>query len=379
MESEGPDRRLLAKLAIGALATLGIGAMLRPADPGVEAPISLTESPTLRTLSRRNQFRDMAEFAAEQVGVVAPHLVYLPELGRSGVRWRSGDSAVTAGDDDASVALAPVTGADSGAVPATILGVELDQPRWVLVVARTSEGGIVSSIGLSSGVVPTTCNGREQPALLLSTPLPRPLGGAGVFDLDGSLLAVVAACGQSYAALPAGDIDTALEDSRTADRSAWGVELGELDSLSRREFQADSGAPVVAVTLAGAGDRAGLRPGDVVLNPEMLDAVPDSAAALQVIRSGRVVRLPPPPPADSTDALGVDFTPAASGVEIGVIGAHSPAERAGLRPGDRVIRLGSLEHPSRDAALRALRAAGSEPLYVVFRRGRQERGSFLLP
>ena len=377
MGTESLDRRRLTKLAVGAIAILAVGAMLRPADPAAEVPISMTESPTLRVLSRRGQFRDMAEFVAEQVGAIGPHLVYLPMAGRSGVLWRTADSAVTAGDGHA-VQIVEIDAAEGGATPVSSAGAPTDAPRWVLLAARTPEGGIVSSLGLSGGVVRLACGEREQPALVVSAPLGRPLAGAGVFDLDGTLLAVVAACGRGYAALPVGDIEAMRRAPETGAVRAWGVELGALDSAAQRAFGADSGAVVAAIALTGAGDRAGLRPGDVVLNPEALETEPDSTTAVQVIRAGRSLRLNAPAPAAPGDAFGIELTAPEEGVEVLEVAPDSPAERAGIRPGDRIIRVGELERPSREIALRALRATG-EPLYVVFRRGRHERGTFILP
>jgi hypothetical protein len=373
-EVAGPDRRRLAALAAVAVAVLAAGALLRPDDATIEPPVSLTESATLRALSRRATFQDMTDFASERIGLTEPYLVYLTSLQRSGVRWGSADSAVTAGDS-LPVVLAPAE--DSGAPPPTGAAALLSTPRWVLIAARKANGGIASSIGVSGGPVRVPCGEREQPALLLSVPLNQPLAGGGVFDLDGTLVGIVARCGEGYAALPVTELEAALHSAEPEASRVHGVELAELDSLSRRHFRADSGAVVVAVALAGPGGRAGLRPGDVILDPAEFAAMPDSLPGLAVLRAGQIVR--PRPAAPSSADAGLTLATEPEGIEIASVAPDSPAARAGLHPGDRIVRLGQVERPSRQSVLRALSTRADAPLYLAFQRDGDERGTFLRP
>jgi hypothetical protein len=376
-EAAGPDRRRLTALALGALAVLGVGALLRPDDPTAEPPISLSESATLRSLSRRAAFQDMAEFAAERVALVERFLVYLPDLDRAGVLWRSRDSAVTAGGDSLPLRLVGATAGDSGAAAVAGLAGRLKDPQWVLIAARQAGGGLASSVGLSGGVVRLRCGEAERPALLLSVPLSPPLAGAGVFDLDGALLAVVARCGPGYSALPVTEIDAALRSTEGRPTRVLGMELAELDSLSRRYFRADSGAVVVAVAMGSPGKRGGVRPGDVILDPAALAAPSDSTRTLALIRGGQVVRVPLATDPAAGD-LGLELAEP-EGIAVAQVTPGTRAARAGLRAGDRILRLDGVDRLTREAVLQALGTESAEPRYLVFRRDGDERGTFLLP
>ena len=69
---------------------------------------------------------------------------------------------------------------------------------------------------------------------------------------------------------------------------------------------------------------------------------------------------------------------AAEPLDLAAVTPGSPAARAGLRPGDQIVRLGSLPRVTRATVLAALRRADG-PVYLVFRRGEWERGVFLFP
>ena len=80
-------------------------------------------------------------------------------------------------------------------------------------------------------------------------------------------------------------------------------------------------------------------------------------------------------PADS--ALGLAFPAVAAGLELAGVVSGSLAERAGLRPGDRIVRVDGLEHPTVAQVRRALGGTDTGPVYLVYQRRNRERGVFL--
>ncbi len=389
-----PNARYVLPLAIGAAIVLAGGALLKPAEPTATPPVSLTESSTLRALSRRGDFRSMAEFIAERVAAAGSHLVYLPALGAGGVVWDSAGTAVSAGQDEMPVVAVPFAGTD-GTAPAVSAPAGLLADRgWVLLAARQADGTIASSIGMYGGEVRERCADEEYRVMVLSVPLGPALAGGGAFDLDGNLRGVVSRCGEGYAVLPREEVARALRLRGSSDSPAigsLGLEVAALDPLAQRYFAADSGVLITGVALGGRGAGAGLRPGDVVLaaNSQVIRAPrdlatltvpsPGSGPTLTLFRAGRVRRVPIPEagPADST--LGLALPAAAAGLELASVVPGSPAERAGLRRGDRIVRVNAFEHPTVAQVLRALRGTNAGPVYLVYQRRNRERGVFLRP
>jgi S1-C subfamily serine protease len=69
--------------------------------------------------------------------------------------------------------------------------------------------------------------------------------------------------------------------------------------------------------------------------------------------------------------------PSPRGVLIAKVLEGSAARSAGLREGDRMLRLGDIAVTSRASAQRLLAAAGGKPTFIVFERDSVERGVFI--
>jgi S1-C subfamily serine protease len=238
------------------------------------------------------------------------------------------------------------------------------------------------------------CATEDYRVMVLSVPLGPALAGGGVFDLDGNLHGVVSRCGEGYAVLPREEVARALRlrgSSDSAGGRSLGLEVAALDPLAQRYFAADSGVLITGVELGGRAAGAGLRPGDVILAADsqvirtpgdlatLAAPSPGSGPTFTLFRAGRVHRVPVPEakPADST--LGLAFSAVGAGLELASVVPGSLAEHAGLRSGDRIVRVNAVEHPTVAQVYRALGGTDTGPVYLVYRRQDLERGVFLRP
>jgi serine protease Do len=250
------------------------------------------------------------------------------------------------------------------------------------------------------------CGGRESSEYVIGVPVSDAFAGGGVFDLAGRLLGVVVRCGARMAALPIGEVRRLLADGDSlASRMVvrFGFASRPLDTLARAYFRADSGALVTEVMLDGPADRAGMTPGDIVLQ---IDGVSSNASVpaslgerratvdshVVVVRRANSTRTQRLVIADRSTRgpdghngdLGISIaaTRAQPGVVIGAVRRGSTADSAGLRAGDRLVRVDGVEVESVVAAQRLLRAARAgerHTRFIVFDRESVRRGALLQP
>ena len=358
-----------------------------------------TQSAALQQLSQEGQVRRLSSFLDERARAVAALVEYVPSSEASGLRWRNGDTLITTSRARPIVALSA-----SGDATRSALVVASDSMRgdWALVVARRADGGFVSTAGVVGGRVPTRCDGYDIREYVLGVPLPDAFAGAGVFDLEGRVIGIVAQCGSRLAALPVGEMRKLLSDPQSLGmrlRTRFGVVVAPLDSVARSYFGADSGLLVMSVDDGGPADRAGWMPGDVIirvdgdtLGTEIVAPEIDSIAAVDshvvvIRRDGalRTTRLTRGTSAasrsDAGNDLGVSLGRPAStrGVAIDAVRPGSPADSAGLHAGDRLIRIGKTTITSAAAGQRLLDRRGltDSATFVVFERDSVSRGTWL--
>lgn len=394
------SRRYLATLALAAFAILSVGLLIRrrllPTDRSPATPPS--EASALQQLTQEGQLRRMSQFLAERVSAVAPQVEYRPEAGAAGVRW-GGDIVLSTLPGRPLVALR-ASPADSARPPIIVAAGDSVRRDWVLVVGRRADGQLLSAAGLAGGRLIRRCAGRDVEEYVLGIPLHDHFAGGGLFDVSGRTLGVVVRCAGGVAAIPAREVTRLLADTGSASqraRDAYGLLLAPLDERARSYFAIDSGLLVTEIRRGGPADVAGLRAGDVVVAiderrvvaAEDIAALDTTAAPAGGHRIARrranaiaTVRLAAPGGESSADAaaangdLGISFAPAAlaRGVPVAGIRPGSVAAAAGLRTGDRLLRVGDASVASPVAAQRLLVAPRGGPLFIVFERDSVERG-----
>jgi S1-C subfamily serine protease len=211
---------------------------------------------------------------------------------------------------------------------------------------------------------------------VLSFPLDERLAGAGLFTIDGRLVGLVARCPSDLAAIPAHEVERLLAESTSPERrlhdslGVVAVAFASLDSASRAHLAADSGLFVTAVRRGGPADDAGLGAGDVLISADARTLVRRRGRSVDTLRLTETVA--------ANSGVGIDVTPpsAPRGVPIAAVRAGSAAAAAGLRAGDRLLRVDGTPVASAADARRLLDGR-TPPRIIVFERDSVERGVLL--
>ena len=276
----------------------------------------------------------------------------------------------------------------------------LDRRYWLLTVALRPDGRVISRVGLYGGYTTSTCGEFRFREIVAGDAPTAAFAGGGVFDLAGRLAGVVVLCGDRVAVAAVADVERALLVANAFDarlRRRYGFRVGGLDSLAQAYFRADSGVMVAEVWNGRGADAAGLRPGDVITAVDdapvrgSTDLMPltrtgNSSHRLTLLRAGRPVTLslngaaPPDtgtgagPPAGSGIAIASQI-----GATIEQVAPGSAAARAGVAPGDRVLRLGAIQDPTPAQLRLRLSRPLTAPIFLVVERDGRRRGVFLQP
>lgn len=246
---------------------------------------------------------------------------------------------------------------------------------WVLVVARRDDGGFVSTPAMIGGRIVSRCADRDVREYVLDASVPEAFAGAGVFDLAGRVVGFVARCDSRLVALPVAEVARLMATRDSSAVVLWerlGVEARPLNAAVRAYFGVDTGLLVTAVRDGAPVDHAGLGPGDIVaeidgvpvdsaLPPAVFGSLATADSHTLMIRratSRRTTRLSISTQtsglAESQTSFGIQLGGATAGVEIGRVQPGSLASRAGVRPGDRLLRVGRVPVMSATAGRRAL-------------------------
>lgn len=375
--------RYVAILVVVAALVLAAGRLLRPKqDTPVVVPTR--ELATLPERSQRRVMRDLAGYIGERTGALGTSVIYVPDLAVSGLVVGR-DSALTVSSDSAPAATVGRYGAtprvllvglgpgDARSAPATLGAVDSVSPRWTLVVARSEEQRPLSLAGLIGGVGQARCGEVTFRELLFDAPVPEAFTGGTMFDLDGNALAMAVPCGGRVALVPLADLMSLLARQNQPEHVVWtrfGFRAAEVDSVTRALLGVDSGLVVTELLVGSLADGAGLRAGDVLLGSTDLAALAGSPddARLRVRRAGAGVALTlaPDPPSEADIEIVTGPARQPPGLSIRRLPADSRAARAGLQPGDRILRIGRDPRPTPAAVRRAL--ADTVPVLLVYER-----------
>ena len=462
------DRRYIVVLAGAAGAILVLGALLRPAplaDEPLVAPPSQAELSRLARLTQRRSLEATQEFFTAVASDADRSVVRLRMLGRSGVVWAPG-LVVTARLEHRFPSTTTVSGnagelgvphAGGGPhLPLALLDIPetdefipvrrraadtLDPGAWTVFVSARQGAGFSPATYVETAEVP--CQGRLVRDVVTSVALGPELAGAGLFDLDNSLLAVVLPCDGRFVAVTADDVDALAQEAgsvRTRIAQRYGMTLDAVSPEEQAHLGVAFGLLVRDIWGGDLADTAGLRPGDVVvaINAELIqdveqlapladgiapvrrraadgeedaeddaqddaeengeddpgdagsesgedDAVPP-AYDVAVVRAGEVVvvSLPVVDPltlaaaGEAAAAEALVWDDPARGYRLDAVRPDTPAARAGLQAGDRLLRIDGDAPATLDDVRAALAPDRAAPVLLELER-ESRRTAVLLP
>jgi hypothetical protein len=411
--------RYIAGLALAAAAILFLGVLLKPGEPTSELPPppSQVEIQRLTRLSQRRALDTMTEHFAAVSRDLAHRVVQVGAGTGSGILWGPG-LVVTAEAPapESTVVMTPaghlltatrviagphlpLAGYElppNSLVPAEEIvesGV-LAAAEWVLAIWH-QEGALAFAPGNYLESRRATCDELDVEEVVTSVALAAEMAGGGFFDLDGGLVAIVLPCGEGYAALSPDSVSELLEMGRGFEAellALYGMRTAPLDDVARDYLDLDGGALVSEVWQGQRAATSGLRPGDVIVDlgdhpvesPEDLQPLllpPELGPRLvRARRWGKTVEadLSPPgverPSPEGGEDHGVGLEPPPRGFTVGSVSPGSCGADAGLRPGDRIVRVGDVE-PRNASELR--RALDRRPVLVEVERGPRRLGMLL--
>jgi S1-C subfamily serine protease len=386
------SRRYVGALAVVAILVLTGGLLLRSRlypTPVETAPPS--EASTLRQLSQEAQLRRSATFVAEQATAFATYVEYVAATGASGVWW-SGDTLLSSTRARTVVSIVRAPGG-------TASGLRGDSARrapaivsdsagrgWVVVIGKDADGQVLSAQFLAGGRTATECSGATVQRYVLGPSLDGRLAGAGVFGIDGAVRGLAVWCNGQVIALPVPEVRRLLARADSIFESPLGFRIATASSIVRSFVGSDSAVLVTFVRSGTAADAMGLRAGDVVVSIDGGAATAEVARAMMglaapadslvVMRPGArgadlvSLRRATNEPRDEPLGIGFATSPPEQGIPIARVRAGSLAARAGLRAGDRLVRVGSTAVTSAAAADRLLATVGDDegPTLVVVAR-----------
>ncbi len=397
--------------AVAGLILIG-GWLARPRDVA-QSPPAVPSETELQELARRAERRsldNMTAYFANLAAEVRPSFAYVPSIQGSGLIWD--EARIVAGPipiapPATSVVVRTASGERhaeatvSRRLPLSVLevsGLSSPAPRraataprtgdWIVAVWQTEQGPAFAA-GNVRQLATTRCAIAEVPELVMSTPLSRSMVGGGVFNMDRELVGVILPCADRVAAIEPSSIDDMAKRTMAVEERLLTRHGTIVASLSQDEgtyFADADGLLVREVWIGTSADAAGLRPGDLIiaLNGQSIASLDDlrplaaasgAAFELKVRRGGRTETLtldsrataatpsgrPPPDP-------GLILEGASATFRIESLVPGSRAARAGLAPGDRVLRINGNEPRSRAQAERALAGSASVPILLEIER-----------
>jgi len=411
--------KYIAGLALGAAAILFVGFVLRPRKTTSDAPPppSQVEIQRLARLSERRALDTMTEHFSAVARDLSYRVVQVGAGTGSGILWDPGlvvtasapapestvvmdwaghlltMTRVVAGPHLPLAAYALPGESRSPATHVEAAGA-LAAAEWILAIWH-QEGELAFAPGHYVESRPATCEELDVEEVLTSVAFSEEMAGGGLFDLDGGLVAVVLPCGERLAALSPDSVSSLIETGRGFEGqmlALYGMRAVLLDDVARGHLDLEGGALVIEVWNGYPGATSGLRPGDVIVglggqdveSPQDLQPLllpPELGPRLVQVRRGQeTVEVDLSPGSAATASAededhGIGLEPAPAGFTIGSVSSGSCGADAGLRAGDRIVRVGDLEPRSATELRRAL--ARRRPVFVEVERGPRRLGKLL--
>lgn len=403
------DPRYIAVLAVACLVILLVGFAVKPGVvPEEVVPASASDLPQLARYADRRMVERIAGHFSYIATQVEQSVVLLAGTGQSGVVWQAGEVVTSArlgpfpardrtALDDREVEL--LTSVAAPHLPYVLLKAPLDavvsgrRPvrlypwgSWLLAVWRSSAGGLRYAPGNLFGVMERRCGEVEVLEVLTNLELGAAQAGAGIFSLEGGLVAVALDCAGTLIAVEVGALELqARSDAEAQDLlpQRYGMRLAVAEEDELEFFRREGGVIVRETWWGHRAHEAGLRPGDVIL---AIDGAPVSTLEdvgslvlpvsrelfdLRVWRARRTLRIPLQARPLAEAAVSTrGFVEPQDGLLLGPVMAGSLAASTGARPGDRLLMLNQKPALAFSDLEDAFRVAGGQVHLVLERRGR---------
>ena len=378
--------RYVVTLALVAGGILVFGYLLRPTPPPSEEPIqapSQTELSRLARITQRRSLENMTEYFGTLAADVQGAVVALPGLDRSGLVWEPGvvltvrtehrfPGATTLSTPDGDIGVARVVSGPQ--IPIVTLRVSdiqgLSEPRrqaamniepgaWILAVwRRLRQTKFLPAHFLDTDRV--KCGTQLVEELRSNVAWTQDMAGAGLFDLDGNLIGVVIPCDDRFTGVTVESVDAMLREGRAVEGRVvgrYGLKLDVMTEEEQQHFESRESVIVREVWTGHLADLAGFQPGDILvaINAEPIGALEQLRPLAEPVgfetfdvalrRRGELVIVVLPTsevtvaPDDDTRPAGIVWEPEPSGYLIDAVVPDSPADVAGLRSGDRLVRI----------------------------------------
>jgi len=416
MPRQARSPKYIATLALVSASILISGSLLKPDKKSRDQPLlSETEMTRLQRLAQRQSLDNMADFFGQVASDVGTSVVRLPRAGRSGVIWGP-DLVVTANTAQRIAAnesfwapngraisaettiaapglpIAAVQTSEEAALPmATRLPVEfMRSGRWILAVWRRENQEHAFASATFLGTQEVRCWDNSYQEVVSTLALNDLMAGGGLFDLDGNLLGLVVLCNGRPLVLSADSVQTALDYGATFDgrmATRYGMRLANLGEAAQAYTKRKEGVVISETWRGYRADQAGLLPGDLVVGLEgkPVRSVEDLEVLvlplsleifeLHVLRGASTIRVGlrarPPNSASTADEVhsGLTLSMPPTGYPIDSVLPGSPADQAGIQPGDRLLKIDHQDPRSLDEVQRALAQSRGKPLHLVLERG----------
>lgn len=405
------DPKYIAVLALICFLILWVGALLRPRGQQHEASSTSVTGDILllERMSQRREVELIAEYFAYVASQVESSVVLLGASGQSGVIWQAGEVLTSArrgpfpsGDRTAlgnrevelvtrlagphlpyALLRAPEASTASSRAPVRLYA----RGSWLLAVWRSLDGGLRYSSGNRFGLVASQCGDVELFEVQTNLDLEAMQPGAGIFTLDGNLIAIVLECGGGLIAAEVDALASHIQSDPTFEQrlmTRYGMRADQADEPELQFLGRPSGVIVKEVWWGYRAHQAGLLPGDLILAiddtpvDELIDLevltlpVSREVHELQVWRARRRMRLQLVARAATEAATATHgFVGEEGGLEIESVIHSSLAAQAGARQGDRLLAVNQRTPESFADLEDVFRRTGDAPMHLVLeRRGR---------